>query len=103
MRADVIEGKHPFTGVADYDLPAAELIGAHAPRCQLLEGPHGLEAQLVHDLQLDLGLEDRHRLADDPDTLDGTVADFQLDIDSARAVELVALHSAERHPRLIAR
>jgi len=46
-------------------------------------------------LDLDLGLEDGDRLADDPDAFDGTFLDIQLHVHPPRTVQLVSLHAAE--------
>jgi hypothetical protein len=60
--------------------------------CGALTDPHvGLRLQL----DLDLRLEYRDRLADDPDAIDGAILDFELDVHTARPVQLMPLHAAE--------
>jgi hypothetical protein len=49
----------------------------------------------AHGLDLDLGLEDGDRLADDPDAFDGAVLDIQLHVHPPRAVQLVSLQATE--------
>src|SRR5437762_36471 len=44
-------------------------------------------------LERDFRLEDRHRLADDPDGLDGAVLDFELHVHAPRPVQMVPLHT----------
>src|SRR5215468_10577413 len=46
-------------------------------------------------LELDLGFEDRHRLAADPHAREGVVAVFQLHFHAPRAVQAVSLDAAE--------
>jgi hypothetical protein len=55
----------------------------------------GARAERACVLDLDLRLEYRHGLADDPDTLDGAVLDFELHVHTPGPVQLVPLHAAE--------
>jgi len=106
--------------MADDDFPPAEGDGTHAALGDISQGESLLELRVAHvahlmdnrcahfnrdvrpgvlnfngALYLDFRLEDGDGLADDPDSLDGTVLDFQLHVDAPGAVQLVSLHAAE--------
>jgi hypothetical protein len=50
---------------------------------------------MCRTLDLDLRLEYRHGLPDDPDTADGTILDFQLHVHTPGPMQLMPLHAAE--------
>src|SRR5437763_14463829 len=54
-------------------------------------------------LELDLGLEYRHRLADDPDAGEGLAAEFELDLDPSGPVQRVSLDAGEARALAAAR
>src|ERR1700728_146618 len=54
-------------------------------------------------LKFERGLEDRHRLAADPDALELAVREFELDLDASRAVQKVALDPREARASLLSR
>src|SRR6266404_7851640 len=91
---DVIQGEHPFTRVTDHDLAAADDTGPHTARRNLGEPQCGFE--LRHGiLELDLGLEYRYRLADDPDAREGLAAEFELDFDPPGPMQRVSLDTGK--------
>src|SRR5256885_15234362 len=49
-------------------------------------------------LELDLGLEYRHRLADDPHAREGLAAEFELDLDPSGPMQRVAPDAGEARP-----
>src|SRR5580704_12249637 len=94
MGADVVEGEHALARVADHELHARERAGAHAAEGHLGE-PHP-RLDLGHErLQLDLGLEDRDRLAADPYPRQRLPGELQFHLDAPGAVQRVSLDAAE--------
>jgi hypothetical protein len=112
VTADIVERENAFLGMADDDFTPAQGDRSHGTQGNFRQRKCFLELWIAHGahfnrdespqvlnlsaaLDFDFRLEDRDGLADDPDTLDGTVLDFQLHIDPSGAVQLVSLHPAE--------
>ncbi len=94
VSTDVVEREHPVTRVTDDDFAAFQDSSLHSSLWNLGQGHHGHEG-FCH-LQLDLSLENRHRLAADPDGIHTAVAQFQLHLDPAGSVYRMPLDATER-------
>lgn len=66
-------------------------------------GASGALPPTAAHLNFDFRLEDRYRLADDPDPFDDAILDFELDVHAPGPVQLMPLHATERNTLLVSR